>query len=215
MAFLQQIYSADTASSSTHSIVPTANTSAGNLVVHFITVGNGRTVSSVSDNAGNTWAVAVQSGGARATAILYSLLTNALTTAHTITVTLNAASPASNIVATWSGIAASPLDKFNGANTASTGVTVSTGSTGTLSQAEELVVMTLGLSGGSGGFTAEPPYTALTSPTTNFQARYTEVSATTALNETWSWNTQRSSGATIATFKMAVDEPFIPKVIFI
>lgn len=201
IAFVQQVYSNTTANSSTHAITPSANTSTGNRLIMVMTVGNSRTVSSIVDTQGNTWAIDRESGGARSTVIMSAYLTTPLTTSDTITITLNAASPGDIIAGEFSGLIASPVDKFN-SNTGSTVTTVSTGTTGTLTQANELAIIGICWNGNPGTISSEPSgYTGFTSPNVILKSGYRVVSATTALNESWTWATGRNTAAAIVTYR--------------
>lgn len=98
----------------------------------------------------------------------------------------------------------SVLDKTNKAEGAS-GNTIQPGTTGTLSQADEIAFtasLQAGTNGGSeaidSGFTVLDAATFTTSIT-----GYLIVSATTALNPTHSWTTNRARAAVIATYKAA------------
>lgn len=214
MAFVQQVYSVNKASTSSHDIVPTANTTVGNRLIMAFSVGSSRVITGVSDTQGNSWNIDSESGGARSSAILSCYLTTALTTGDTITVTLNAASAAFVAVAEFSGLESSALDKTN-SNQAGSVTAGNTNSTGTLSQADELVVVTIAWSGGLGTVSSSPTgYTALTSPSSIFTPLYKDVSATTALDESWAWTTARNYGACITTYKYPIVSAFKPRVVF-
>lgn len=131
---------AEHANALTHPIVPTTNLAAGNLAVLVFGALQNPTFS-IADNAGNTWAFAAQVANATSNkvGIAWSLLTNALTTSDTVTVTTGLSEYAMAALWEFSGIAAvSPADQT--ATTTGTGFAMNTSATLTLSQADELVI---------------------------------------------------------------------------
>jgi len=105
----------------------------------------------------------------------------------------------------WSGLTTTPLDKTSGANGSST--TPSSGTTGTLTQANELVVGVIGVSGGSTvtvGGAPVPPWTntAQINFTTNtaLMAGYQVVSSTAGQTYSGIVSIVAAWGACVATF---------------
>lgn len=212
--FEQQVYSNSFTTATSFNLSPSANTVTGRLLILVISIGSSRTVSSVSDTHGHTWSIDAPSGGTRSVNIATTTVVTPITTANTITVNLSGTSTAVILAAEFSGMAFSPFDKFSG-NSGNSLTTLATGSTGTLTQANQLVIVSIGWAASTGTITASPSgYTALTSALATTQARYKTVSATTALNESWTWTNSVNSGAVVATYKLATAATFVPKVVF-
>lgn len=118
---------------------------AGNLLVLALGVNSGvlDSVTSVVDNAGNTWtrATSAWASGYSSTELWYASNVIPAAVTHTITVTAPGASAMKAVVQEFSGITiTSPLDKV-ATNATDDGTTFNAGPTAVLSQAAELVVM--------------------------------------------------------------------------
>jgi hypothetical protein len=184
---------------------------AGNLLVLVLTSGAADTISSIADDKGNTWNLAVSvAASTRKTYIYYAM--NAAAGATTVTVTYTAGQfPDTHyFIREYSGIATtSALDK-TASNSNGTGYTDShsTGTTAATTQANELVVAAVG-SDANG----DPTYTAPTGYA-DFESQggqtYTWgacddkiVSATGTQTATFGSTAYVNSQGAIATFKEA------------
>lgn len=202
----------------TTTLTATASASVGDLVV--LDMGctlAGATISSAVDDAGNTYAVAVNANGAGNSlyAIGYAILTNAITSGVTIfTVTWSASVSQSLLFASKAtGIAAVPLDKTSPATNGNT-VNWNSGATTTTSQADELlwggsfdnaVNDTTSVAGGS--FTEIHDKNSGVGGGYSMTSAYRIVAATAAYTASGTWTATGgdSTKAAIATFKAAVD----------
>lgn len=107
-----------------------------------------------------------------------------------------------------------PLDKTNKAEGAS-GTSIQPGTTGTLSQADEFAFTASLQAGTNGGSEAiDTGFTVLDTATfSQTIVGYLIVAATTALNPTHSWATNRARAAVIATYKAAAAAATSPPVL--
>lgn len=162
-------------------------------------------VTSITDDVGNSYVVAITEDVAALTGAEIWYATNTIIPA-TITVNITAGNfDAQSISA--SGIkTSSPVDK-TAVSTSAVGVTTLSFSTGTLSQANELIVGFASLAGSSGAWTPSTGWTSFTTATAARHLEWEVVSATTT--QTWnpSWVTARTYDAVIATFMGAATLP--------
>ncbi len=200
LAFVQNKPALTTAATS-HAVVLDAAPTQNNLVTVVFRVATA--IANVTGPSGYTMATS-QDRASNSVSIWYKVAG----AAESATITFTTAAGANGRIEAieFSGNAtSSPLDKINGATTASMVTSIQTGSTGTLSQADEVAV-TGSLQGGANGGTEaiDSSFTALdTASFNNIIAGYRIVAATTALNPTHSWVSSLDAAAVIATFKAA------------
>lgn len=182
-----------------------------NVTIELICAAD-RTVSSISDTAGNTWVLSHrQNSGTSLTVWIYSArVTTAITTSHTLDVTLSASQGLGATGQIWSGGEVTWADVASGGDSAGVGVTTfDSGVTGTTAQADELYLSVLGLTATSGGITPDQSgLTALTTATPTDFVRtaypyYKILTATGTQQFSGSYTTTRQNAAIVATFKAA------------
>lgn len=211
------VKSLDDATATIH-LITAVTVPAGKLaVLRFGFQSDTVTISSVSDDAGNTWSVAGSvhsvSGDSQTCAIAYLVVPAGGLNNNTITVTLSATATLAADVTYYDSdtgwpAQASVLDKFAGNNN---GLVTSwtSGNTATTTQADELLVgaayaggaINGGTSTASGGWTEETEY-ALTHGY-RFVTEWQHVTATGAYAATGTWSAAEIAACTIATFKTA------------
>lgn len=193
--FAQQVFDSGTVASGTAVTTGLATTQGNTLILVIRNLSSGN-VTSVADSKGNTYSVNVKTtAGTTNIAIASARLATALTASDTVTVTSTTNFNAQAYE--FSGI--SVFDKSVSA-TGSAITSLASGSTATLSNANELVVTGVG---NSTGETYTPPagYTEELPPTTTaIDMAFKNVTATTAVSATWSWNNSAAGAVAIATF---------------
>lgn len=122
---------------------PASNCTAGNLLILIFANTGNFVVSGVSDNAGgNTWTVdqTRANGSLAAVSICSVVLTTAILTSNTITVTLSGAGTArGGLLEEFSGSATTPFD-VGANNTGASSTSMTTGTTASTAQADELLI---------------------------------------------------------------------------
>ena len=174
------------------------------LVHHY------RDIGTVTLPVGWTQAVALVDSGSTIT-IAYKIAGAAEGTG--VTVSVSVAAHQTLTILEYSGIdTVSPLDRTASNACPTTGFSCSTGTTATTTQADELVIAGIGISGTSGGWANTwtngfaQQSTVQTSGNGNKSSSSTAdrlVSATGTFETTESWTAARSAQGAIATFKVA------------
>lgn len=188
--------------------------SIGDHVIAYFCEDENRTLSSIADSKGNTWAIDVQvtntfSGGTtgRCIAICSAKITSALTTSDTITATHSGGGGTVKSLGAFSvsGLDTTAHKDLTSTGTGNNGTAWTTGSTGTLSQADELVVTAC--SGTINNVTNNPgTWTEILDRFDTdlaLAAQYKIVSATTAQTGAGTWSNNVDWAAAIVTYKAA------------
>ncbi len=197
-----------TSQTATSAFSPATTIAAGTVAFLAACANANKSISSVTDSVGNTWAVdKTASDGTRTVNIASCQVATQITSSDTITITWSTAT--SGRCDLWvqevTGLASSSVfDKSNSA-TASTGV-LGTGSTGTLSQAAE-IAWVVGRVDVATGWTKGAAWTNPTTASLNTFScalEYQIVAATTALSGAGTWTGGVGAQvALIATYKGA------------
>ena len=173
---------------------------------------SGDTITSVVDNAGNTYTERVDQVNTSVRATIWEAPVTATTGTFTVTMTFASNEDHSGVVASWSGLAASPFDTADYLIDSADAAGLTVGPTATLAQADELILTVLGRTSGlsDSGIVVPTGYTLLgaeqnSSSYIGFGAAYKIVSATTAVSANWTYTQNGSSPnvAGIATYKAA------------
>jgi hypothetical protein len=208
----------DQATATTHAITGVTIPGGNLAVLRFGYQSDSVTITSVTDNAGNTWSVATSvhsvSGDTQTSAIAFLVVPAGGLSGATVTVTLSATATCAGNLAYFNSdtgwlAQGSVLDKVAGTNTGL--VTAwSSGATATTTQADELLVG-VAYSGGainggtntaSGGWTEEQEQ-ALTNSGYELVTEWQKVTATGAYAATGTWSAAEIAACCIATFKTA------------
>lgn len=193
--------------------------SAGNTIVVLIAgweIG-GFGMTQVTDNQGNTYSLAEESGlGNLSTASIF-YTENIGNPSGTFTITVDPDASSGNYIE-WVAVEVSGLETSSSldvhtSNTGSVGTTASVGPTGSTAQAEEIVFAATSISRGDTNVNvgvATTGYTELAvnqdaNSTIGFEAAYKTVSSIGTQSASWSHDSDGTSGwgAAIATFKVA------------
>jgi hypothetical protein len=206
----------NTGTPTSSTIQPDSNITTGNTLILAICIDADRTVSSITDTAGNTWSKAVersQGGMSSATvSVWYAPITAGGGTRPTITITPSSGANHGAILREYSGLAASPLDQTQSNSSTSTTTSQTSNATGTTTQADELVVGAMQCRSSSTTFTvtAGSGYGNLANITTNFMRPSMEdkiVSATGTQEATFTTSENTTAyAAAVATFKQAATD---------
>lgn len=186
-------------SASTITFTASRSVPVGTLVI-LAARGNGtNVVSSVSDDASNTWTELGKTTTSSTANVWYCVVTAAWTTSTVVTVTYNA-SPINRIVGAWA---------FDGMTRPTTAVATASGSNVTALDSGNLSVPQYGSLAFSAistnqtpTYTAPTGFTALsvTSSATSLRGAYLIRSSMDAIGTSWSWNVTGNGGVVSGTF---------------
>jgi hypothetical protein len=186
------------------------NTTGADLIVIAVSF-DGGTTEVVSDSKSNTWtALTAKADAAANKTRFYYCVSPTVGSGHTFTVARSGGgnNAAAINVAAFSGVKlASPFDQQNGATEDSGAATLSTGSV-TPSEANELVVASLGFDAArtiavNGGFTISDQQNFSGGSNYGNALAYLIQTSIAAANPAFSWTTNTTAAAVIATFKAA------------
>jgi hypothetical protein len=193
----------------TFGTAPNAGSLMNVLVASF---GNGN-APTVTDNQGNTYVEDVGVSFLGNTNYRVSIFrAYNIATGSPFKITVTGALGSGNYL-TWGAVEArnvktsAALDKTSSAHSSSAGTSQSSGSTGTLSQADEIALCIFGSDATDGSFSATPSgFTELFHDGTGSTdvvawGGYQVVSATTALNPSWTFSSTGDMAAAIATYE--------------
>lgn len=209
VAFVKRICSAtDTASTNPKPLTVSGNTTAGNTVILVAKGSGGIRVNSVSDSRGNTWQVdevSTNTTNARVS-VASAVLTTALLTGDTVTVTYSAGNSAGMAVYEYSGLATvSYVDGTPTQGNATTGTSLSVSIT--TANANDLVFTAVAC-GTSETVTGPTGFTVRDSGQTGnasgcVQAAEDVVAATGTYAANWSWTTTTANAVAVVAYKAA------------
>lgn len=194
---------------SSMAITPAHNTTKGNTLIGVFKTGTGQSVTSVTDSQSNTWTIDIKSAGSGPnTAIIRCYLAKALTTSDTITVNFGSNNGNSGIINEYAGRYGTLDDTAARTNGTSASSLTLTASSATKS-AIELVVAAVG----TGGNTNQTTFSITASTPSSMTVRsqgpsgfnvcsIADVisSATNTPSASWSWNTNATWSAALATY---------------